>query len=253
MSGHSKWSKVKHQKEATDAVKGKVFTKFATAIIIAVRGGGGSTDPEANFKLRLAIEKARSYNVPKENIERAIARGKGAASGEGLSEVVYEAFGPGGVGIIIEAATDNKQRTVSELKNILERSGGSLGTTGSVSHFFKLVGLITALKEKKSYDEIMEGALNAGASDLEEGEENVEIYTEPGNLHKVKEALLLAHFSVSSFELVFRPITTIPITDPNVARQVLKLLATLEEREDVQKVFANFDIPDEYLTENSSC
>ena len=247
MSGHSKWSKVKHQKEATDAVKGKVFTKLATAIIIAVRDGGGGTDPEVNFKLRLAIEKARSFNVPKENIERAIAKGKGAASPEELVEAVYEAFGPGGVGIIIEAATDNKQRTVSELKNILERSGGVLGTTGSVSHFFKLVGLITILKEKKSYDEIMEGALDAGASDLEEGEENVEIYTEPGNLHKVKEALIQAHFPVSSFELVFRPITTIPITDPNVARHILKLLATLEEREDVQKVFANFDIPDEYL------
>lgn len=247
MSGHSKWSKVKHQKEATDAVKGKVFTKLATAIIIAVRDGGGGTDPEVNFKLRLAIEKARSFNVPKENIERAIVKGKGAASPEELVEAVYEAFGPGGVGIIIEAATDNKQRTVSELKNILERSGGVLGTTGSVSHFFKLVGLITILKGEKNYDEIMEGAIAAGASDLEEEEENVEIYTEPGNLHKVKEALIQANFPVSSFELVFRPITTIPITDPNVARHILKLLATLEEREDVQKVFANFDIPDEYL------
>lgn len=247
MSGHSKWSKVKHQKEATDAVKGKVFTKLANAIIIAVREGGGVTSPETNFKLRLAIERARSANIPKENIERAIQKGKGAVSGEGLSEVVYEAFGPGGVGIIIQAATDNKQRTVAELKNLLERSGGVLATSGAVSHFFEFVGLITLPKGEKSYDEIMEGALNAGATDLEETGQQVEIYTPSHDVHKVKENLVTFGFPVSSFELFYRPKTLIPITDPSTAGRILHLLSTLEERDDVQKVFANFDIPDAYL------
>lgn len=247
MSGHSKWSKVKHQKEATDAVKGKIFTKLANAIIIAVREGGGVISPEINFKLRLAIEKARSANIPKENIERAIQKGKGAASGEGLSEVVYEAFGPGGVGIIIQAATDNKQRTVAELKNTLERSGGILGTTGSVSHFFEFVGCIQIAKGEKSYDEIIEGVLASGAIDLEEEDDYVLVYTKPTQLHKVKETLLVSGFSLLSFELMYRPRITIPIQDEATAQRVLKLLSLLEEREDVQKVFANCDIPDAYL------
>lgn len=246
MSGHSKWSKIKHQKETTDAVKGKVFTKLANAIIIAVREGGGIIDPTTNFKLRLAIEKARDANIPKENIERAIQKGKGGEGGEGLSEIVYEAFGPAGVGIIIQTATDNKQRTVAELKNILERGGGVLGTTGSVSHFFEFVGCIQITKEGRSYDEIMEGALSSGAIDLEEEDDHILVYTNPTELHKVKKSLLTSGFPLLSIELIYRPKTTIPIQDERVARQILKLLSTLEEREDVQKVFANFDIPDAY-------
>ncbi|MBI4991336.1 YebC/PmpR family DNA-binding transcriptional regulator [Candidatus Gottesmanbacteria bacterium] len=246
MSGHSKWSKVKHQKETTDAAKGKVFTKFANAITIAV-GEGGSPDPNFNFKLRLAIDKARSYNMPKENIERAIERARGGEEGGTLQEAVYEAFAPGGVGVIIEAATNNKQRTVSELKNILERGGGVLAASGSVSHFFKYVGLITVAKDKKSFDEIMEAAINAGATDISDAGEYVEIFTEPSSLHKIKEALIAFGLSVSSSELDYHPITTIPIEKKETAAQILKLLSAIEDMDDVQKVYANFDIPDEYI------
>ncbi len=246
MSGHSKWSKVKHQKEATDAAKGKIFTKFTNAITVAVREGG-SPDPNFNFKLRLVIDKARSLNMPKENIERAIERALKAGEEGALQEVVYEAFGPVGVGIIIEAATDNKQRTVSDLKNILERGGGVLAASGSVSHLFKYMGLINIEKKNLSQDKIMEEAIEAGAADLEDSGETVEIYTDPSNLHRVKESLEAKGLAISSFELYYRPTSTVPINDPQKADQILKLLAAIEEMEDVQKVFANFDIPDEFI------
>lgn len=247
MSGHSKWSKVKHQKETLDASKGKLFTKLANAITIAVKQSGGIADPGSNFKLRLIIDKAKSLNMPKDNIERAIQRAAGKGEGIDLQEVVYEAFGPGGVGIIIEATTDNKQRTVSEIKNILERGGGGLAASGSVSHLFKLVGLINITRENHPFDKIMEAAINSGAIDIEDTDKIVEVYTLPADLHKIKEALKGAGFSVASFELFYRPTTTIPVNSPATAKQILKLLADLEELEDVKSVFANFDIPDEYL------
>lgn len=247
MSGHSKWSKVKHQKEATDAARGKIFTKLANAIIIAVKQGGGITDPEGNIKLRLAIEKAKAANMPKEKIERAIERGRGSSSEDNLEESIYEGFGPGGVGIMIETASSNKQRTVAELKNILERYGGRLATSGSVAHFFNFVGLITVFAAASSLDAVMEKAINAGATDLEEAGDVIDIYTNHSDLHKVKEELSASGLSVSSSELVYRPVTTIPVTDANIAKQILRLLETLEESEDVQKVFANFDMPDEFL------
>jgi YebC/PmpR family DNA-binding regulatory protein len=246
MSGHSKWSTIKHQKEATDAVRGKIFTKLANAIIIAVKQGEGS-DPQSNFKLRLMIEKARELNMPKDNIERAIERAKGKIEGAGITEAIYEAFGPGGVGIIIETASDNKQRTVAELKNILERGGGVLATTGAVSHFFQLVGLITVTPVTKSSDQIMQAALDTGAIDLEESPNLVEIYTNPKDLHEIKMTMEKKGIPVSSFELFYRPTTTVPINDSQTASSILKLLSSLEEMEDVQKVFANFEIPDEYL------
>lgn len=246
MSGHSKWSTIKHQKETTDAVRGKIFTKLANAIIIAVKQGGGS-DPQSNFKLRLMIEKARELNMPKDNIERAIERAAGKIEGAGITEAIYEAFGPGGVGIIIETASDNKQRTVAELKNILERGGGVLATTGAVSHFFQLVGLVTVTLGTKSSDQIMQAALDVGAIDLEESPNLVEIYTNPKDLHEIKMAMEKKGIPVSSFELFYRPTTTVPINDSQTASSILKLLSSLEEMEDVQKVFANFEIPDEYL------
>ncbi|MCL4338172.1 YebC/PmpR family DNA-binding transcriptional regulator [Patescibacteria group bacterium] len=247
MSGHSKWSKVKHQKEATDAVKGKIFTKIANAIIVAVKEGGGIKDPESNFKLRLIVEKARSLNMPKENIERAIERAAGGGEGEEINEIVYEAFGPAGVGIIIEAATNNKQRTVSDLKNVLERGGGVLATTGAVSHLFKYVGLITIPKTGNDNDKVMEQAIDAGAIDIDDTGDDIEVYTEPKDVHKIKETLSQAGVPVSSFELYYRPVTSIPVNDSQTAQKVLSLLTSLEELEDVQKVFANFDIPDNLL------
>lgn len=248
MSGHSKWSKVKHQKESTDAAKGKIFTKLANAIIIAVKGGGGITDSEGNIKLRMAIEKAKSSNMPKEKIERAIERGKGSNAEDNFEVSEYEGFGPGGVGIIIETASNNKQRTVAELKNILERHGGRLATSGSVSHFFQFVGLITIPRGGKTYDEIMEKAIEAGAIDLEEVEGVIDIYTKHEDLHKVKESLVNYGLTITSSELIYKPITVIPVSDVHIAKQVLNLLTTIEEIEDVQKVYANFDIPDEILS-----
>lgn len=246
MSGHSKWSKVKHQKEVTDAAKGKKYTKLTNAIAIAVRNGGGSTDPNSNIKLRLAIAKARDFNLPKKIIERTIERSKGIGQQE-LQSIVYEAFGPAGVGIIIETATNNKQRTVAEIKNILDRGGGVLAASGAVSHLFQYVGLLQIKKDNKSFDEVMEGALEAGALDLEETGSDVEIYTAPGDLHKVKDKLELAGFIISSSDLFYRPQTVIPINDSDIASQILKLLSSLEESDDVVAVYANFDIPDEYI------
>lgn len=247
MSGHSKWSKIKHQKESTDGAKGKIFTKLANTIIIAVKTGGGVIDPNGNIKLRLAIDKAKSANMPKDKIERAIERGKGTDVSDNLEEALYEGFGPKGIGIMIETATNNKQRTVAELKNTLERSGGRLGTSGSVAHLFDFVGLIIVSKEVKSYDQILEAAINAGAIDLEDLGNTVDIYTNHGDLHKIKEVLLTGGFSVSSAELFYRPNTSVPIVDQADAQKILSLLTSLEEIEDVQKVYANFDIPDEFL------
>lgn len=246
MSGHSKWSKIKHQKQATDAVKGKIFTKFSNAIMIAVREGGGS-DPVSNFKLRLVMEKARSYNMPKDNIQRAIDKATGGNTANQMQEVVYEVFGPGGVGIIIEAVTDNKQRTVSEIKNHLERNGGILASTGAVSHFFKYVGLINIKKGTKTFDEIMEKALEYNATDLAESEEGIEVYTLPADLHKIKEALISYGFPVFDAALIYKPVSLIPVADKAIAQHILKLLSSIEELDDVHNVFANFDIPDQFI------
>lgn len=246
MSGHSKWSKVKHQKEATDKAKGKIFTKLTNAIIVAVKEGGGVTDPLSNFKLRLIIEKARSFNMPKENIDRAVEKAAGIGSNDAIQEVMYEAFGPEGIGIIIEAVTNNKQRTVSDLKNILEKGGGVLAASGSIAHLFDHVGRISIPRNGKTFDEVMEQAVNAGAIDIEDTEDEFEVYTTPSSLHKIKESLQSSGISVSYFELYYRPKTVIPIQDKSKAQQILQLLSSIEEFDDVQKVFANFDIPDQY-------
>lgn len=247
MSGHSKWSKIKHQKQTTDAVKGKIFTKFSNAIMIAVREGGGP-DPASNFKLRLVMEKARSFNMPKDNIQRAIDKAKGSNTANLMQEVVYEAFGPGGVGIIIEAVTDNKQRTVSEIKNHLEKNGGVLASIGAVSHFFKYTGIINIKKGTKTFDEIMEKALECNATDLTESEEGIEVYTAPGDLHKIKEALLSYGIPVIDSALIYKPVNLVTIADKAIAQHVLNLLSSIEELDDVHSVYANFDIPDHFMT-----
>jgi len=242
MSGHSKWSKVKHQKGVTDAIKGKIFTKMANAIAISVRESGNA-DPETNFKLRLAIEKARSMNMPKSNIDRAIARGSGEDDGARFETVVYEAFAPEGVGMIVEAATDNKQRTVSILKNTLDRHGGTLAAQGAVSHLFRYVGFIEVDKSGKSFDSLMDIALNVGAEDIQDAGTSVDIYTKPTDLHKVKESLVKEGITVTDAELIYQPIAWMSITDPNKVSRLQNLLETIEDLDDVQKVFANCDFP----------
>lgn len=239
MSGHSKWSKVKHQKEFTDKAKGRIFTKMATAIIIAVKKNGGITDPDSNFKLRLAIEKAKKFNMPKENIERAIDRAKGVGDENELEEVIYEAFGPAGVGLIIEAATNNKQRTVSEIKNILERNGGVLVESGGVKHFFRYTGKIRLVKNDQSFDSVMEKAINLGAIDIIETED-IEVYVNPEDLHRIKESLTNQGCEVSEAELLYSPVTYIDINDLQTRDKVTRLVSLLDENDDVQKVFANF-------------
>lgn len=243
MSGHSKWSKVKHQKEATDAVKGKIFTKMASAIIIAVKDGGG-LDPTSNFKLRLAIDKAKSVNMPKENISRAIERAGKSGNNTEMSEIIYEAFGPSGIGLLIKSITDNKQRTVSELKNILERNGGVLGGAGSVAHLFSLVGLIEIEKNGQNMDELMEKAIDAGAVDFEENPDLLIIYTNHSDLHKVREKLSGQDVNISVAELYYRPLSLIPVIDNHQIEKIDHLITTIEEREDVLKVFSNLQAGD---------
>lgn len=240
MSGHSKWSKVKHQKEATDAVKGKIFTKMASAIIIAVRECGGIADPDSNFRLRLAIEKARAHNMPKENIERAIEKGAGKGEGTNLERVVYEAFGPGKVGLIIDATTDNHQRTTAEIKNILERTGGVLAAQGAVSYLFSYVGMLKVKKDSRTYDNMMSIVIEGGGEDLIEEEDNYTIYTTPHDLHMVKINIEKKGITVNNAELIYKPVVKVTISpaDKNI---LYRLIEALEENSDVQKVFVNLD------------
>jgi YebC/PmpR family DNA-binding regulatory protein len=246
MSGHSKWSQIKRQKGAADVKRGKVFTKLANAIIITVREGK-SGDPSANFKLRLAIEQARAANMPKDNIQKAIDRAQGRGEAGQLEEVAYEGYGPFGVAVMVQAATDSKNRTTSEIKNILERSGGSLGGPNSVSWMFENQGLVNVKKEGKNADEIILAAADFGAEDAQEAGELVEIYTQPDNVEKVKEDLEKAGYKIESFEVLQKPKNLVQVTEEGKASQVLQFIDKLDNLDDVVKVSANFEIPDEIL------
>ncbi len=243
MSGHSKWATIKRQKGANDIKRGQMFTKLSNAITLAVRQGGGIGDPESNFKLRLAIESARNANMPKENIERAIQRAAGKQA-ENMEEALYEGFGPGGFSVIVEAVTDNKQRTVAEVKNTFDKNGGTMGVPGSVMYQFVQKGLITVDKNGKSMDDIFFAAADNGAEDVEEVMDSVLVYTKPEDLSKVRSALLSAGFSVKEAELTWKPVTTTPIADKESTDRAFSFLEKLEDLGDVQKVYANFDIPD---------
>lgn len=231
MSGHSKWSKVKHQKATTDVVKSAAFTKATHAIMIAVKEGGGITDPNSNFHLRLAVEQARAVNMPKENIERAIAK----ASGEGASaieQVMYEGYGPGGVAMLILAATDNRQRTVSQIKNVLERAGGSLASPGAVSFQFQKRGVLTVPRSGFTMDRILEAALDAGADDVVDAADFFEVYTGPTSLFDVKKSLEEKGIVVENAVLIMHPVA-------RVRGFVEALVSELEALDDVQTVYTN--------------
>lgn len=252
MSGHSKWATIHRQKEVNDNKRGQEFTKLANAITIAVRAGGGVADPESNFKLRLAVDKARSLNMPKENIQRAIARGTGEGGASNWEEVVYEGYGPSGVAIVVEAATDNKQRTAQEIKSILDKGGGTLGVPGSVDFQFTRCGLITLIKSGEiNTEETILKLMDLGVEDIEETDDAIEVYTKPEELEKVRKELEAINLVPSSFELVRKPKTTISINDSQTANKVLNLMEKLEDQNDVQKVFANFDIPQEVINQNA--
>jgi YebC/PmpR family DNA-binding regulatory protein len=244
MSGHSKWSTIKRQKGANDAKRGALFTKVAREISVAARQGGG--DPDANYRLRLAIEKARSVNMPADNIKRTIEKATGGGEGEQYEEIVYEGYGPGGVAILVEAATDNRNRTAAEVRSIFTKAGGQLAGSGAVAWQFEPRGLITVAAGDP--DEVALAAIDAGASDVDSTVEPVEIYTEPADLEAVRKALEGAGVAVEQAESAMIARQTVEL-DEAKARQALRLVELLEELEDVQRVTANFDIPEEVFAE----
>ena len=246
MSGHSKWATIKRQKGANDAKRGQLFTKLSKAITIAIRQGGGVGDPESNFRLRLAIEAARAANMPKENIERAIQRASGKQE-VALEEAIYEGFGPGGFSVVVEAFTDNKLRTVSEVKNVFNKNGGSMGAQGSVMYQFEKKGVITIAKNGKSLDDIFLIAADSGVDDIEDAGSEVFLYTKPEDVTKIKDELSKNTLIVATFELIFRPVVNNVISDKSSAEKALSFIDKLESLDDVQKVYANFDIPDELI------
>ncbi|MGC8868721.1 MAG: YebC/PmpR family DNA-binding transcriptional regulator [Sulfurihydrogenibium sp.] len=246
MAGHSRWHNIKNKKAKADAIKGRIFTKVIREITIAARLGGG--DPEANPRLRIAIEKAREVNMPSENIEKAIKRGTGELEGVNYEEVRYEGYGPEGVAIIVEATTDNRNRTTAEVRHIFSKYGGNLGSSGCVSFLFEDKGIINVEKSKYSEEEILEKALEAGAEDvITEDEDYYEIRTSVQDFYKVKENLEKMGVEIVKAELTKIPTTTVKITNEETATKLMKLLDALEENDDVQKVYANFDIPEEIL------
>ncbi len=247
MSGHSKWSTIKRQKGLKDAKRGASFTKMGMAIAIAAREGGGG-DPASNFKLRLAMDQARAINMPKENVQRAIDRGLGKGGAAAIETVVYEGYAPGKVALIVIAATDNKNRTTPEIRSTIEKSGGTFASQGAVDWAFSDIGMITVDKGVKLLDELFELAADAGAEDIEDAGELVEVYTKPADVEKVKNALIEKGLAVVSFEIFKKPTTLVEIKDAETARKVLALIEKIEELEDVQKVYSNFDIPDNLLT-----
>lgn len=246
MSGHSKWSTIKHQKESNDLKRGQIFTKLANAITIAVRKGKGNSDPESNFYLRLAMDKAKAANVPKENIERAIKRG--TRIGEtNLEEAIYEGYGPGGIAIIVEAATDNKARTTSEIKNLFDKAGGKVSSPGSVSFLFKPVGIITINLNGKNSDEIALTAIDFGAIDIEKEDEKLIVYTEREDLLKIKSALENKGIEIENSEENKIPTSTVEIKSKEETDKILLLMDKLENYDDTQKVCSNFVIPNKLI------
>ena len=246
MSGHSKWSSIKHKKGAADAKRGKLFSKLSRAIIVAAREGG--PDPAANLALQNAIEKARSYSMPKDNIERAIAKGSGAdTEGSSFDTVVYEGYGPEGVAVLVEALTDNRNRTASEVRHAFAKHGGNLGTTGAVAWQFERRGVVLASAENVDEEELLLAAADAGAEDVELDGSSFVISSPPEALSAVREGLEAAGFTVESAELAMIPKATVAIADESTARKLLRLVEGLEESEDVQDVYANFDIPETVL------
>jgi len=246
MSGHSKWAGIKHKKGLLDAQRGKLFSKLNKEIMIAAKQGG--KDPEGNARLRLAIQKARDANMPGENIKKAIARGVGEIEGGEVSEITYEGYGPSGVALLIEGITDNKKRTSSEIRHILSKGGGNMGEAGCVSWMFKKMGVIGVSKESISEDELFELSLSLGCEDIKTEDNEYEVYTDVGSFERVKEGLKSKGANIKYAEIEMIPNAYIKV-DKNASLQVLKLITSLEENEDVQHVWSNMDIPEDLLQE----
>ena len=244
MSGHSKWSTIKRKKGAADAKRGKVFTKLIREIATAARMGGGDVD--ANPRLRLACEKGRSANMPKDNIARAIAKGTGAGEGEAYEEVVYEGYGPGGVAVYIEALTDNKNRTVGDVRHILTKHGGNLGASGCVSYLFEKRGVLSFDRSQVDVDGLLEAALESGADDVIEDDTRVDVVVAWAGFESLKSALLAAGFEPEQAGIEMEPTTTVAVV-ADQAESMLSLTDALDDLDDVQHVYANFDRSDEEM------
>jgi YebC/PmpR family DNA-binding regulatory protein len=246
LSGHSKWSSIKHKKGAADAKRGQLFSKLSKAIIVAAKNGGG--DPVNNLALQNAIEKARSYSMPRDNIDRAIAKGSGAdADAAAFESITYEGYGPEGVAVIVEALTDNKNRTAADVRHLFAKHGGNLGTDGSVSWQFERRGVVVVPADEVDEDELFMAAADGGAEDIEQDGTVFQITSAPDQLGSVRGAVEAAGFTVESAELMLVPKTTVAVDDEAKARQVMRLVDALEENDDVQDVYANFDIPEQVL------
>jgi len=244
MSGHSKWATIKRKKAVTDAKRGKIFTQIIKEITIAARMGGG--DPKGNPRLRLAVDKAKAANMPADNIKRAIMKGTGELPGTTYEDVTYEGYGPGGVALIIESVTDNKNRTVSEIRHLLERHNGKLGATNSVAWMFHRKGVLRINKSNYNEDELMNLAIEAGADDMKTEEDMYEIYTTPEMFETVKQTMEAKGIKMDEAEIQMIPENNVKV-DGKDAEQVLKLMEALEEHEDVQHVYSNFDIDEKIL------
>lgn len=246
MSGHSKWSSIKHKKGAADAKRGKLFSKLSRAIIVAAKEGGGN--PADNLALQNAIEKAKSYSMPKDNIDRAIAKGSGAdADASAFETVVYEGFGPSGVAIIVEALTDNRNRTASDVRHTFAKNDGNLGGSGAVAWLFERRGLVVVDAAGADEDELTLAAAEGGADDVALDGSTYQVTCAPEQLAAVREAVQAAGFTVEAAELTMVPKTTVEVADENEAKKILRLVDQLEDNDDVQDVFANFDIPERVL------
>ncbi|MFC1717462.1 YebC/PmpR family DNA-binding transcriptional regulator [Candidatus Poribacteria bacterium] len=244
MSGHSKWSSIKHKKAAVDAKRGKIFTRLIKEIAVAARTGGG--DQDANPRLRAAVTSAKAQNMPNDTIERGILRGTGQLPGVDYEEIIYEGYGPKGVAIIVEVVTDNRNRSTADLRFILSKHGGNMGERGCVSWMFDKKGLIVVDKEKVDEDELMMIALEAGAEDIKTEDGSFEVITAPGDFESVKNAIEEAEIETDLAEVSMIPQTTVKL-DGNEALQLLKIMEGLEEHDDVQNVYSNFDIPDDII------
>jgi YebC/PmpR family DNA-binding regulatory protein len=249
MSGHSHWAGIKYKKAAADAKRGKVWSKIARMLIVAAKQGGG--DPSANLSLRYAIDKAKAANMPKDTIEKAIKKGTGELEGMNFEEVLYEGYGPNGVAIMVEALTDNRNRTGPEVRRMFEKHGGSLGTSGCVNWMFTKKGLITVNNANVNEEQLMDIALNAGADDLQAVGEVFEITCEPGAYEELKKILEENEIPIEFAEISMVPQSTIDISDEHAAKRIISLMEAFEDHDDVQNTYANFDIPEEIIAQIS--
>jgi YebC/PmpR family DNA-binding regulatory protein len=247
MSGHSKWASIKHKKAATDAKRGKLFTKLARAITVAAGEGGG--DPDSNYTLGAAVEKAKSYSMPKDNIQRAIDRGTGEGDDDAsIERVVYEGYGPGGAAVIVEALTDNRNRTSAEVRHAFDKNGGSIGEPGSVAWQFEKRGIVLVDATEHPEDDVLV-AIDAGADDVALDEDLFKVVSDPADLSAVRQALEGAGVEVRSAEVAMEPKSTVDVTDPAEARALVRLMDSLDDHDDVDEVHSNFDIPEQLLEE----